>query len=220
MALGIPKKPQKNIEDILEKTVKRTLDIGETHFMNLFDKDNNPKEIEQEIIRYNISSGIGFDAEICALVEMGKAKKVLNKMHIGKVSYLFAGMQVIFTAKKVPATIRIDGEEKSYEKLLFTVAMNEAYEGGGFKFAPNANGEDNELDLVIADGISQFDFFRIFPYAYKGNHVKFKGVEIYRSKTIEVETSEPFWVHTDGEVIGKSSHVCFNLCKAKLQLLN
>ena len=97
--------------------------------------------------------------------------------------------------------------------------MNTAYEGGGFKFGPDADPADSLLDLCIADHLSQFDFFRIFPYAYSGSHVKFKGVEGRKTKKAEIETDTPVWVHTDGEIEYMSSHIRLELLDTKLKLM-
>ena len=98
--------------------------------------------------------------------------------------------------------------------------MNTKYEGGGFQFCPHAESDDGLLDVCVGNHLSQFDFFRIFPYAYSGNHLKFKGVTEMKAKEIEIKVEKPMWVHTDGEVNCQSTHIQIHLLKEKLQMLN
>ena len=41
----------------------------------------------------------------------------------------------------------------------------------------------------------------------KGEHGKFKGVSLKDGKQIHIQTEQPVWVHTDGEVEYKTDSV-------------
>lgn len=219
-ALSIPKDPEACIEQLLKNEIVRELDIGEAILHNRYDDNGVLKSAEDVTKRFNISAGIGFDAEICAFVENSDTKKKLNKVHLGKMSYIAAAMKVIFEAKHSACEMILDDEQTiHFDELLFTAAMNTAYEGGGFKFAPDADPKDGLLDLCTADHLGRFDFFRMFPYAYTGSHVKFDGVFMNRAKKAEIKTERPFWIHTDGEIHGLSSHITFQISGQKLRML-
>ncbi len=203
---------------LLQKKTVRQLDIGELTYYNCYDGEGLLVKTEPYVRRYNISCGIGFDAAVCAEAETDW-KRVLNKMHLGKLIYISTAVNTIIHTKRVPAKITCDGVTVAYPNLLFAVLMNQPYEGGGFKFAPEAKGDDRKLDLCVADGLTQFDFFRMFPFAYSGNHTGFHGVYISRAEKAEIETDIPLWVHTDGEVEYMSSHVSMKLLDQKLQML-
>ena len=222
LGLNISKDSKKCAEEIIQGKIKRIIDVGEVIYYDRYEEIQKEEVKEDGFVhhRFNISSGIGFDAHICQQAQVSKTKKVLNKIHLGKLVYLFTAIRIIASTKRVPARITIDGKSDYYPELLFTVGMNTKYEGGGFQFCPHAKEDDSKLDLCIGNHLSQFDFFRIFPYAYSGSHLKFQGVTEKRSQTIEIECDRPMWVHTDGEVTCKSKHIIMTILKDKLQMLN
>ena len=219
-ALGLPSDPVAFMEKFLEEKVVRTVDVGEAVFHNRFDENGQELPYEETIRRFNISAGIGFDAETCARVDRSASKKLLNKIGLGGLSYIAIALNLILNYQSRPAEIILDNETKEvYEKLLFTAGMNTAFEGGGFKFAPAAIDTDGILDMCIAENLSRGDVFRMFPYAYSGSHLRFKGTHVRTFKEAEIITEKPQWVHTDGETEFMSSHLTLRLAKEKLQLL-
>lgn len=220
-SLSLPSNLYDLLNIIFKGEVRRTCDIGEITLHNYTDAFRTIPSLKENkfIRRFNVSAGIGFDAEICQKVHVSKVKPFLNKIHLGKLAYIIEAIRVIFTTKMVPVKITLDNKTKSYDKCLFAAMMNEPYEGGGFKFCPKASGEDHVLDICYADHLSKFDFFRIFPYAYSGSHVKFKGVYTNQFKSVDIQTEVPLWVHTDGEVYCKSTHISARLLDEKLNLL-
>jgi YegS/Rv2252/BmrU family lipid kinase len=220
-ALGISMNPVKCARKIIEQQIVRILDFGEVTYFNashFCDGRSDTSVIFKR--RFNISSGIGFDAEICENAERSKAKKFLNKIHLGKLIYLFVAMRVIFVFRKVNAFITLDDHEPIKKKLLSTAAMNTPYEGGGFKFCPAADPQDGILDMCIWGDVSKWDFFKMFPHAYNGSHLKYKEIDAKRADLIDVQLDEPCWVHTDGEVECMSSHVQMKLAADKLRYLD
>ena len=193
--------------------------MGVLTYHTRYDEKGNKVSDEPYSRRYNISSGIGYDAAISEQVQRSPWKKVLNAIHLGKLIYLFVGARLIFLHHHFKTKIQIDDQSYSYDKLLFIATMNEPYEGGGFKFCPTANPCDGILNTCIADGLGRIDFFRIFPYAMKGEHGKFKGVSLKEGKQIHIQTEQPVWVHTDGEVEYKTDSVTYHLMDEKLHFL-
>lgn len=84
---------------------------------------------------FAISCGIGFDAAVCHEVSVTPMKKILNRVGLGKLVYLFVALKQLLFLKPVPVTLRMD-EERIYpfHKVYFAAVMNQKYEGGGFKF--------------------------------------------------------------------------------------
>ena len=219
-ALGLPSDPVVFMKRVLEEKVMMTADIGEAVFHNRFDENGKELPYEETIRRFNISSGIGFDAETCARVDRSASKKILNKIGLGGLSYIAIALNLILNYQSRPAKIIFDNETKEeYDRLLFSAGMNTAYQGGGFKFAPDAVDTDGILDLCIAENLSRADVFRMFPYAYSGSHLRFEGAHVHTFKEAEIITEKPQWVHTDGETEFMSSHLTLRLAKEKLQLL-
>ena len=97
--------------------------------------------------------------------------------------------------------------------------MNHCHEGGGLKFCPNADFTDGRLDLCIGNGLSHLEFLNMLPHAYKGTHLKLRGVYEECSEHIVMTAEQPLWVHTDGEVIGKARRVEMRIIPEKLRLM-
>lgn len=231
--LGFDKKIDALTDSILQGEVRRVCDIGRVTFHNrssLLDpfthrpvvpvRDDNDEAGEAPATRlFNISTGIGFDAAVCERADSSVFKTVLNKIRMGKLIYIAEAIHMILASPMVDMRITCDGEETLRPKTLFAVVMNTCYEGGGFKFCPDAVSDDGLLDLFGANDLNRMNFFRIFPTAYDGSHLRFKGLFTGRGKSITIKSDVPLWVHTDGEVFCKSSHITVDLSPHKLQLL-
>ena len=59
-------------------------------------------------------------------------------------------------------------EERIYpfHKVYFAAVMNQKYEGGGFKFCPDASPSDGYLDVIVVDGLSKLKVLFCLPTAY------------------------------------------------------
>lgn len=221
-SLHLPSNEEKCARTILKKNNVRSINIGELVYLNHSNELYAEKPSADGLIhrRFAISSGIGFDAAICQKVQVTKMKKTLNRIHLGKLVYIEVAVGIIAHTPRVKAKISVDGAETEYSHLLTCVVMNEPYEGGGFKFCPHASDSDNLITSCIADDLSQFDFFRIFPSAYTGSHLKFRGISEVNGTKMEIKTERPLWVHTDGEVACMSSDVEMHLMKEKMTMLD
>ena len=230
--IDLPKDIEELVRRISKEEVVRRCDIGRVTYHNRCDEldpfshrpvKDPPKDLPPYRL-FNISSGIGFDAACCQSAEVSRFKKVLNRIHLGKLIYLAAAIKLILTAPMEPATITFtdaDGtvRTREFRHLLFAVCMNHRYEGGGFKFCPDASVEDGIMDVCMAGDLNRLNFFRIFPTAYDGGHLAYDGVEADRSVSVDIRTSLPLWVHTDGEVACRSSAVSFDILPEKLQMI-
>jgi len=222
-ALQLSEDTDELVEMVFDGSVKREQDVGRVKFHTVSERMNSegfePFEDENIIRRFNISAGIGFDAEICAAAALSPRKLTLNQMHMGKLIYIEEAIRIVKQQQRFHLTCRQDNVEKKYEECLLAVAMNTKYEGGGFMFCPEADGDDGMLDFCVGDHLSTLDFYKIFPYAYSGAHVKFEGIETGRADRLELQTDTPMTVHTDGEVHYRSNHITIQLEEKKLRML-
>ncbi len=110
----------------------------------------------------------------------------------------------------------------NFRRFLFIVCMNHPYEGGGFKFCPGAQSNDGLPDLCGVADLNRLMFFYLFPKAYSGGHVGYKGIHNAKGiagSSIRIRTQLPFWVHTDGEVRRKSSDISIETLPGVLRLM-
>ena len=213
-------------KQIMTGQTVRTMDVGKVYMDGINDPLVNTNQLGRFdesgrcYRRFHDSTGFGFDAAICQAADASKAKNVLNKLHLGKLIYLFCAIKLIFTTKRQDLKVMIDGAEEIFKECLLFVAMNNTYEGGGFKFCPKALNNDGCLDLCIATTKSNSAFFKIFPSAYDGNHLKYEEIHSARGKHILVSSPSPQWVHTDGEVVCKAMRLEILTEQEQIDFLN
>ena len=179
--------------------------------------------------RFLISTGIGFDAQICFEADHSRWKKLLNKLHIGKLIYILVAIRLILTAVRAELTLKITADTEAgsaepailhFNDCLFAVCMNHRLEGGGFRFAPDASPTDGQLDVCVASGISRPRFFALFPLAYSGAHVNKRGVHVFKGSRISIESDIPLHIHTDGEVPDRAREVEVLVLPGAVRFLN
>ena len=210
-----------SIKHILSIKEPKIYDLGKLEYLSVSDdrtciagKDINP-------VRYfDVSCGIGFDAAACEGALSSKIKDCLNRIGLGKLIYVLISLKLIFTDVKPKATIIFDeGESIEFDRLRFIVGMNTCYEGGGYKFAPEAVPDDGYLDICVFNNTSPLEALAVIPKAAKGKHITNKHVGLFRVRSYEVKSDIPLWVHTDGEVYTKSDHIRVSVVPGALRFL-
>ena len=177
---------------------------------------------------FAVSSGFGYDAAVCYQADRSFLKKPLNALHLGKLIYLVQALIMMIRIK--PFSLRLVLDEKqllSFDRVIFAAAMNTPYEGGGFKFTPDADPADDKLDLFVAEGIPKWKVLLLLPLALFGLHTRYKGIHIYRCSSALLrahsqgkEGADSQCIHTDGEHFGFSDEIRYTLCPGRLKLIN
>lgn len=213
--------PVKILESILNNNACRKADLGRLDINGPLEATPRRKEIKASKSRYFvISSGIGFDAAVCEEALTSRLKDMLNKVKLGKLTYLGIALRQLITARRVSCDIVLDGKESIHlNRFLFAAAMIHRYEGGGFRFCPQADAEDGLLDLCLVGNLPKPVIFLALPTAFFGWHYLFPQIFHYRAARIEIKTSSPLWIHTDGEVYFKSDHICLSCERQKVRFL-
>ena len=212
--LGIPQDPLYALERILNASTVHPMDLGCVSYR---EEGNNGSEGKR---LFAVSCGIGFDAAVCADAMHSKMKDFLNKIHLGKLTYMGIALKQIFTARRPEAVLTLDDNSKVFlKKFLFTACMNHRFEGGGFRFCPDADDQDGILNLCTVSGLSKPMVCLALPSAFPGKHYRFKGVKAYRGQTVHIHTGEPLWVHTDGEAFIKTTDITFSCLPQALHMI-
>lgn len=219
MKLG--KNPVKILESILNENRFRKVDLGLLSVSGSPEMTPKRKGLTVSKDRFFvISSGIGFDAAVCEEALSSRLKDMLNKMKLGKLTYLLIALKQLIAARRVSCDISLDGGHPIHLRhFLFAAAMIHRYEGGGFKFCPQADAGDGLLDLCLVGRLPKPVIFLALPTAFFGKHYIFPQIFHYRASRIEIKTSAPLWIHTDGEVYYKSDHICLSCEQKKVRFL-
>lgn len=188
-SLGLPADPLTALDNILRPSRYLSVNIGVLTY------DNKRR-------RFAVSSGMGFDAGICHVAAISRVKAVLNKIRLGKLTYVGIALRQILSLSPGEITVTLDDSRRlHFRKAYFATAMNLKYEGGGFKFCPNADCRDGLLDIIVISNLSKLKILTLLPTAYKGWHTRFFGVDTFTCKKIEIMGDRPLPLHTDGEPI-------------------
>ena len=205
--LKLPTDPMTSIEHILENKSHLQMNVGLV-------------QVEGTTRRFAVSCGMGWDAAIAHEVAVSKLKKFLNKLKLGKLSYVAIALKQIFAFKTSPMEIQIDGKEPMrFENNFFSAVMNSPYEGGRVMMCPAASWSDDLLDICIVDSVPKLKLLMVIPLAYKGLHSFFKGVYIKRGQKMTLRAEKPLPVHVDGENYGYHKEVTVWLEKEKLRVI-
>jgi diacylglycerol kinase (ATP) len=141
------------------------------------------------------SISAGFDA-LCATTANGLAWPK------GPNSYVAAMLLELPRFKPIEYRVTADGKTRTIKAMLCGVANVKNF-GGGMKISPQSEITDGELEVFILHQVSRPKLLKIFPTVYKGEHVKFPEVEIFKAKSIRIE-NDSFPMTCDGELIGNA----------------
>ena len=218
--LGLPKDSKAALESILacieqeqtQGTKPNRIDLGEVSW---------PGCAEPRI--FGISAGAGLDAIVCKKALQSGLKKFLNKLHLGKLTYLLLTVQTLFLMDTADMTFTYhqENEETTVEesKVIFAAIMNLRAEGGGVPMAPHASFTDGKLSVCSAYGIPKWRTFLCLPFLVAARHERIKGFCVENAKQIELTISKPMVLHADGEYLGDVEQAKFCCLEGKLMLL-
>ena len=185
--LGIPEKPEKALNAVLSPKKIVRMDVG------ILSDGAGTR-------RFGVSGGMGFDAAVCHAVSVSRWKKILNRLHLGKLTYAVVAVGVLLGNKSVRAEVTAEnGKMQVFDRLVFAAFMNLPCEGGGFRFCPEAAPDDGMLDVFLVSGISKIKILFLLPSAYLGGRLNFRGVARIRCRDLRITAQNSVTVHTDGE---------------------
>ena len=228
--LMLPKDPEAVLRRIVQGQVRRTIDLGRVTFHStgarrsrLHDSaDDAPQEakLQDRQRLFCVSAGIGLDAAICEEALVSPVKDLFNRIRLGKLTYGMIGLRQVVTCPKIRAEAELpDGSTLRTDRMFFCAFMNEAFEGGGYRFAPDASDTDGRLNLVLVGDMAVPKALLSFPAAHAGKCYAVKGVRHISVRKVRIRTAEPLWVHTDGEVSFQSDDITVECLPGCLPLI-
>lgn len=205
--LGLPTDIHSALKEILAPSHYTYMNIGVLDY-------------ESKHRRFAVSTGIGFDAAVCHQVMVTPLKSFLNRLKLGKLTYLGVALHKLFTMKPVSMTVTTEnGEIKAYKNVYFTAVMNLKYEGGGFNFCPAADCSDDKLNIITVSDLSKLKVLCLLPTAFKGWHTHFRGIHLDTCREVTITSKKALPVHTDGEPVFLQSEIHVHIEKEKLRII-
>jgi YegS/Rv2252/BmrU family lipid kinase len=139
------------------------------------------------------SLGIGFEAQVT--IESHKVKRLR-----GFSVYLWAALMALRKLHCSDFVLHVDGERIEGRRLLVCVG-NGPRVGGGFLLTPAARPFDGFFDLCLVEAMGRWTVLKTLPKAIQGTHTGHPAVRMLQARTLEIESTEGFPFHVDGEVM-------------------
>lgn len=169
---------------------------------------------------FGISSGVGMDAIVCKEVSESRIKKLLNKLYLGKLSYLFMTVYTLFSMETTDIIAELGKEKRTINDVIYFVGMNLRAEGGGVPMAPDALPNDGKLTFSSAAGIPKWRTFLCLPVLVMAKQKWLKGFDITPAEFAVLETAKPMILHADGEYLGQFTKIKYECLPGKLKIIN
>ena len=193
--MSLEKDLQKSLHHLFHHPKETLLDYG---ILTLIPAgSSHPSPVHR---RFLISSGVGYDADICHEASKSRLKSLLNHFNLGKVVYFVIGMKQIFLKKCSGAVLKIDDQNpKIIPGLFFLTGMIHPCEGGGFRFCPEADPSDGMLHLCLAESMSKAELFLAIGLIFFRKHYLLKNINGFICKKVTLILNKPEWFHHDGD---------------------
>lgn len=181
----------KALNQILNCTAENWLTVG-----SFFDTNKQTHGI------FTNNVGVGFDAAVVTSANGAPSKSILNRLHLGGLSYLAAIIGVFYNQEAFPLTVHVGQHRDIYSHAYLVTVTNHPYFGGGVKIVPSASVSDPNLDLVVIEKANIFKLLFILLMISMGKHLKLKSVHHYHENKIHLIVPSIEYGQIDGEEMG------------------
>lgn len=204
---GLKGTPQEILDRMLVCREETCLDLGQVTYA-----DGQKR-------KFIVSSGVGVDADVCRQALDAPIKRVLNRLHLGQLTYVLLTVKTLFSMPLTDAEVTLEnGTKRDLKRVIFISAMNFPYEGGGVPMAPRASARDGKLSCCCVYGIPRWLCFCYLPLLCLGKHEKVKGFDIIESSGFTISLKDEMCVHTDGEHCGRWREMEYEILPGKLRV--
>ncbi|MCI8417813.1 MAG: diacylglycerol kinase family lipid kinase [Lachnospiraceae bacterium] len=207
-SLGLPSDPMQALHNILHPTYYTRIDLGQMEYGN-------------HTRLFAVSCGMGFDAAVCEEAFRSRIKHLLNRLGLGKLTYVGIALHQMILLRAHPIYMTVDSSlKKAFPRTFFISVLNCPYEGGGLKLCPKASPSDRQLDYCVVERMSKLFLSLMLPTAYFGKHTRFRGIHIDRGTVIHLKSPIPLPVHADGEVCQCQTSLSIRCIPEKLKIIS
>jgi diacylglycerol kinase (ATP) len=121
------------------------------------------------------------------------------KRRWGRLGYAIASLRALYAHRPFHAEIVLGGETRRIRTMQISVG-NGLYYGGGQKIDEKAAIDDGKLDLCSLEVTSLWRLALIYPAFRRGRHGMWYETRALIADEIEIRTSSPRSINTDGEL--------------------
>ncbi len=144
--------------------------------------------------RFLNNVSFGLDGQVCELGEQEKAR-------LGRpVNYIALALRLVLRDYHVAnATVTVDGESRSYERVWVASVFNGRYVGGGQMLAPRQDRTGDKLCCVVLFGLGRLEALTKLPKVLRGAHENIPQCDVRFGRDISVAFDRPGAINLDGE---------------------
>lgn len=106
-----------------------------------------------------------------------------------------------------------------FNHVYFISAHIHPYEGGGFKFAPDASFEDGKLTVCMMNNRKKRKLIPVLACSLLGRKSSNTGIRFYTCEEIAIHMEQPMAVHADGESCFCQKDVQIRCISKKLRVI-
>lgn len=189
-SLRLPKSPGRCLQKILKPQYYKLLDYGVLSY----------GADAVECRRFAVSAGIGMDAAVCHDILFSRAKDSFAKLKMGRIPYFILGIRQLILARPSKGYLLLNGVQKvEFNHAYFISSHIHPYEGGGFKFAPDASFDDGKLSICVMNNKNKIKLIPVLFNSLMGRKSLNKGIRYYTCEEAVIHMERPMAVHVDGE---------------------
>lgn len=152
------------------------------------------------------SLDIGYTAQIVAYSEHSYLKKILNKIKLGRLTYMCFGVLSLFKKAQFSLNLVVDGQEMLLTDLFFLSLANNTYFGGGIVIWPDSTAYKSEIDLIWFKGGHLIHRVRALLDVVLNRHRQSRYLYHLSCQEVNIQMSETSFLQLDGELT-QANHV-------------
>lgn len=122
-----------------------------------------------------------------------------RKQRFGVAAYLFSIRDALAAHRSFECELACDGETERRRLLQIAIGNGRHY-GGGLTVSEDAAIDDGALDLYAVPPLPWWRILLLLPRLRFGPRANDRGILLRRGREIEVRTSRPLSIDTDGEI--------------------
>jgi diacylglycerol kinase (ATP) len=136
---------------------------------------------------------LGFDAEVAAFA--GRRRKEKSNPFL---LHVLGGILKFFSYEPRTVELRFNGLRYFGDVFLVAFGNIRSY-ARGMVITPGAVFDDALLDICVFRRMPKRKVLCIFPSVYKGTHVNYREVTLYRARAVYVQSLGPMDLYADGD---------------------
>ena len=141
----------------------------------------------------------------------------MTKRFGGRATFFYALTREFLAWQNTDVVVELDDGTRREGPMHDVIVANGRYHGGGMQLAPESQQDDGAFDVVTIGDVSKLDFVTTAPKLYSGRYLSHSKVELLRSSTVSIDSTEPLPLEVDGEPIG-ATPARFEVVPAALRL--